>query len=134
LTYDTSAKRDGKAAARFFRKVLKAQHTQTPCVINVDKNAAYPVAMDTLQGDETVAEETAVPTDIVFQVLLCRLRYKLSFRDIAEFFLLQGFKFTHETVRDWEERFAGMFAEQLHAKRQGKIGKIWFVDETYIRV
>ncbi|HEY9659931.1 MAG TPA: hypothetical protein V6C65_15855 [Allocoleopsis sp.] len=29
-----------------------------------------------------------VPTDIVFQVLLCRLRYKLSFRDIAEFFLL----------------------------------------------
>jgi IS6 family transposase len=58
LTYDTSAKRDGKAAARFFRKVLKAQHTQTPCVINVDKNAAYPVAMETLQGDETVAEET----------------------------------------------------------------------------
>ncbi|MBD3885875.1 IS1 family transposase, partial [Phormidium tenue FACHB-886] len=30
-----------------------------------------------------------VPTDIVFQVLLCRFRYKLSFRDIAEFFLLR---------------------------------------------
>ncbi|HEY9661657.1 MAG TPA: hypothetical protein V6C65_24640 [Allocoleopsis sp.] len=30
-----------------------------------------------------------VPTDIVFQVLLCRLHYKLSFRDIAEFFLLR---------------------------------------------
>jgi hypothetical protein len=27
-----------------------------------------------------------MPTDIVFQVLLCRLRYKLSFRDIVEFF------------------------------------------------
>jgi putative transposase len=75
-----------------------------------------------------------VPTDIVFQVLLCRLRYKLSFRDIAEFFLLRGFEFTHETVRDWEERFAEMFAQQLRAKRQGKVGKIWFVDETYIRV
>jgi transposase-like protein len=33
-------------------------------------------------------------------VLLCRFRYKLSFRDIAEFFLLRGFKFTHETVRE----------------------------------
>jgi transposase, IS6 family len=53
-----SATRDGKAAVRFFRKVLKAQHTQTPRVINVDKNAAYPVAMETLQGDETVAEES----------------------------------------------------------------------------
>nr|WP_228035820.1 IS6 family transposase [Oculatella sp. LEGE 06141] len=75
-----------------------------------------------------------VPTDIVFQVLLCRFRYKLSFRDIAEFFLLRGFEFTHEAVRDWEERFAPIVAEQLRAKRQGKLGKIWFVDERYIRV
>jgi putative transposase len=75
-----------------------------------------------------------VPTDIVFQVLLCRLRYKLSFRDIAEFFLLRGFEFTPETVRNWEERFAPILAQQLRAKRQGKVGKIWFVDETYIRV
>jgi transposase-like protein len=65
-----------------------------------------------------------VPTDIVFQVLLCRVRYKLSFRDIAEIFLLRGFEFTHETVRDWEERFAGIFSEQLRSKRQGKLGKI----------
>jgi transposase-like protein len=41
-----SAKREGKAAARFFRKVLKAQHTQPPRVITVDKNVAYPAAMD----------------------------------------------------------------------------------------
>jgi transposase-like protein len=75
-----------------------------------------------------------VPTDIVFQVLLCRLRYKLSDRSIAEFFLLRGEEFTHETVRDWEERFAAIFADQLRAKRRGKVGKIWFVDETYIRV
>jgi IS6 family transposase len=58
LDFMLSAKRDSKAAARFFRKVLKAQHTQTPQVINVDKNAAYPVAMETLQGDETLAETT----------------------------------------------------------------------------
>ncbi len=76
----------------------------------------------------------SVPTDIVFQVLLCCLRYKLSFRDISEFFLLRRFEFTHETVRGWEERFAPIFAQQLRAKRQGKIGRIWHVDETYIRI
>jgi transposase-like protein len=74
------------------------------------------------------------PTDIVFQVLLCRLRYKMSFRDVAEFFLLRGFEFTHETVRDWEERFAPSFADQLRSKRKGKVGSSWYVDETYIRV
>jgi transposase-like protein len=62
--------------------------------------------------DRTGSERTGtpfnfieVPTDIVFQVLLCRFRYQLSFRDIAEFFLLRGLEFTPETVRDWEERF-----------------------------
>jgi transposase-like protein len=33
-----------------------------------------------------------------------------------------------------EERFAPLLIEQLRAKRKGKVGKIWFVDGTYIRV
>lgn len=37
-------------------------------------------------------------------------------------------------MRDWEERFAAIFSEQLRTKRQGKVGKIWYVDETYILV
>jgi len=64
----------------------------------------------------------------VFQVVLCRLRYKLSLRDLAELFLLRGF--THEAVREWEERFAPLLVEPLRRKRQGKIGKRWYVDET----
>jgi IS6 family transposase len=58
LDFMLSAKRDGKAAARFFRKVLKAEHTQAPRVITVDKNAAYPVAMDELKQDKTLQAET----------------------------------------------------------------------------
>src|SRR4028119_705403 len=41
LDFMLSAKRDAPAAERFFRKALKAEHNQTPRVINVDKNAAY---------------------------------------------------------------------------------------------
>ena len=65
LDFMLSAKRDGKAAARFFRKVLKADHTQAPRVsryasfveLTVDKNAAYPVAVEALKADETLAAE-----------------------------------------------------------------------------
>jgi transposase-like protein len=49
LGFMLSAKRDARAAERFFRKVLKAVHNQTPRVINVDKNAAYPPAIDSLK-------------------------------------------------------------------------------------
>jgi transposase-like protein len=58
LDFMLRAKRDGKAAARFFRKVLKGQHTRTPRVITVDKNAAYPIAIETLKGDEIIDKET----------------------------------------------------------------------------
>src|SRR4051794_7632165 len=61
------------------------------------------------------------PTDIVFEIVLCRLRYKLSLRNLAEMFLLRGFEFTHEAVREWEERFAPLLADQIRRKRQGKV-------------
>ena len=60
-----------------------------------------------------------LPTDIVFEIVLCRLRYKLSLRNLAEMFLLRGFEFTHEAVREWEERFAPLLAEHMRRKRKG---------------
>jgi transposase-like protein len=49
-------------------------------------------------------------------------------------FLVRGFEFTHEAVRDWEERFAPLITVQLRARRKGKVGQSWHVDETYIKV
>ncbi len=64
------------------------------------------------------------PTDVVLLVVLRRLRYKLSLRDLAELFLERGFEFTHEAVRDWEARFAPLMADHLRAKRRGQRGAI----------
>jgi putative transposase len=75
-----------------------------------------------------------VPTDIMFQLVLWRLRYKLSLRDWAEMFLVRGFSFTHETVRDWEVRFGPLLAEHLRCKRHKRAGRTWYVDETYVAV
>ena len=58
LDFMLSAKRDNKAAARFFRKVLKGQHNQAPRAITADKNAAYPVAMEALKAEGTIEKET----------------------------------------------------------------------------
>ena len=75
-----------------------------------------------------------VPTDIVLLVVLWRLRYTLSLRDQAEMFLERGFVFTHETVREWEARFAPLLAAQLRIKRRGMAGTKWHADETYVKV
>ena len=74
------------------------------------------------------------PSDIVLQVVLWRLRYKLSLRDLAEMFLERGFVFTHEAVREWEARGAPLLTDKLRSKRKGQSGRSWYVDETYIKV
>ena len=58
LDFLLSAKRDARAAERFFSKMLNASHTQAPRVINVDKNAAYPPAIKQLKADEQLPETT----------------------------------------------------------------------------
>ncbi|WP_201394434.1 IS6 family transposase [Ktedonobacter sp. SOSP1-85] len=74
------------------------------------------------------------PTDIVLLVVLWRLRYKVSLRDLAEMFLERGWVFTYEAVREWERRFAPLITTQLRTKRRGQAGRSWYVDETYIKV
>jgi transposase-like protein len=64
------------------------------------------------------------PTDIVLLVVLWRLRYKLSLRDLAAMFLERGFAFTHKTVRGWAARLAPLITEQLRATRRGKAGQL----------
>ena len=75
-----------------------------------------------------------VPTDIALLVVLWRLRYKLSLRDLAEMVLPRGFAFSHETVRQWEALVAPLLTEQVRRKRRGKAGKRWHADETYVTI
>lgn len=56
LDFLLSAKRDAASAKRFFRKTLKAMHTQIPRVITVDKNPAYPKAISELKAAKKLPE------------------------------------------------------------------------------
>jgi transposase-like protein len=67
-------------------------------------------------------------------VVLWRVRYKLSLRDLPEMFLERGIVFTHEAVREWEAQLAPVLSEMLRKHRRGRIGSSWYVDETYIKV
>jgi transposase, IS6 family len=54
LEFLLSATRDTQAAKRFFSKALNAAHTVTPRVITVDKNAAYPKALNELKAADAI--------------------------------------------------------------------------------
>ena len=89
------------------------------------------ISISAPEGPPTIPK---YPTDFALLVALWRLRYKVSLRDLAELILERGFVFTHEAVREWEERFAPLLTERLRPKRRGKAGRSWYVDETSIKV
>ena len=81
-----------------------------------------------------VLNRVQYPSDVVALVVLWRLRYKLSLRDLAEMFLTRGFIFSYEAVRDWEAKLTPALAENLRRRRKGRVGPSWYIDETYLRV
>src|SRR3712207_7016550 len=84
----------------------------------------------------TLLNHAQYPSDIIALVVLWRLRYRLTLRDLAEMFLLRGFVFSHEAVRDWEARLAPALAGELRRRRHGRggaRGRHWHVDETYLK-
>jgi putative transposase len=74
------------------------------------------------------------PSDVIALVVFWRLRYKLSLRDLPEMFLIRGIEFSYEAVRDWEAKLTPFLIDSLRRRRKGRVGKSWYVDETYIKV
>jgi transposase-like protein len=77
---------------------------------------------------------TQYPSDVIALVVLWRLRYKLSLRDLSEMFLIRGIVFSYEAVRDWEGKLMPALTDNLRRRRRGKVGRSWYVDETYLKV
>src|SRR6202035_416513 len=81
-----------------------------------------------------ILNRTQYPSDVIALVVFWRLRYKLSLRDLPEMFLLRGIEFSHETVREWEAKLTPALIDHLRRRRGGRIGRSWYVDETYLKV
>ena len=71
IDFMLSAKRDRQAAKRFFKKILKVRHSKQPRVINVDKNAAYPIAVEELRQSGLLSDD-------------CELRQEKYLNNIVE--------------------------------------------------
>src|ERR671914_560783 len=82
----------------------------------------------------TLLNRTQYPSDVIALVVLWRLRYKLSLRDLPEMFAMRGIVFSYEAVREWEAKLTPALVEDLRRRRRGKVGRSWYGDETYLKV
>ncbi len=84
-----------------------------------------------------VLNRTCLPSDVIAFVVFCRLRYRLTLRDLSEIMALRGIEVSHEAVRDWEAKLLPVMGDALRKRRHGTrrgSGASWHVDETYLKV
>ena len=79
----------------------------------------------------TVLNRAQYPSDVIALVVLWRLRYKLSLRDLPEMFAVRGMVFSHEAVREWEAKLTPALAEELRRRRRGKVGCSWGIVNSF---
>jgi putative transposase len=60
-------------------------------------------------------------------------RFNLSLREIEELLLERGVCVSHESIRNWCDRFGAQFAHRAKAAR-GKPGSTWHLDEVFLKL
>ncbi|MBW3496575.1 IS6 family transposase [Bacillus sp. FDAARGOS_1420] len=60
IDFYLSKSRNHKAAKRFFKKVLRSFHVSKPRIITVDKNPAYPIAIEQLKKEKRIPIGTKI--------------------------------------------------------------------------
>src|SRR3974390_459630 len=75
-----------------------------------------------------ILNRASLRSDIIAFVVFCRLRYRLTLRDLSEIMLLRGFTVSHECIRQWEAKLSPVMGEALR-KRRGSKARVVSVTE-----
>ena len=73
------------------------------------------------------------PLSVIGYALRLYHRFPLSQRDVQEVLHERGIMVSHETLRQWNIKFAPLLTEELR-HREPRRGSRWFLDEVYIEV
>lgn len=73
------------------------------------------------------------PSEIISYCVWLYFCFALSYRDIEEIMASRGVILTYETVRDWTQKFGGIYAKRLRY-RASRPGDRWHLDEVYLSI
>ncbi len=130
LDFMLSAKRDAKAAKRFFNKVLRGSHVSIPRVINVDKNAPYPPAIDDLKTAETLPEETEL-RQVKFLNNLIEQDHRFIKRLVNPGLGFGSFNTARRTIRGYEAMNMIRKGQIKNVEKGNVLGQISFINEIF---
>jgi transposase, IS6 family len=130
LEFMLSAKRDKKAAKRFFFKALKAKHNQQPRVVNVDKNAAYPPAFKELK-EQGILNKDSELRPIKYLNNLLEQEHRFIKRRVNSGLGFKSFNTATRTIQGYEIINAIRKGQINHNKKGDAMGQKKFSESLF---
>ncbi len=78
-------------------------------------------------------KEFRFPQEIIAHAVWLYFRFSLSYRDVEELLAARGVTVTHETIRQWCQKFGQTLANQLR-RRRARPGDKWHLDEVFLKI
>ena len=126
IDFMLSAKRDTKAAKRFFRKMLKLPQHPSPRVINVDQNKAYPPAVEELKN-EGVLPATSQLRQCKYLNNILEQDHRFIKRRVNPGLGFSSFKTAHRTIKGYEAMNMIRKGQIEEVGRKDILGQVGFV-------
>ena len=82
---------------------------------------------------ESLYRRHRFPPEIISHAVWLYHRFTLSFRDVEDLLAERGITVSYEAIRSWCRKFGPAYARTLR-RRQGRLGDIWHVDESFITI
>ena len=73
------------------------------------------------------------PAEVIGYVVWFYFRFPLSLRMVVEMLAVRGIEVSHETVRQWAEKFAREYSNRIHRLAPAR-GDKWHLDEVAITI
>ncbi len=128
IDFYLSKSRNTKAAKRFFKKALAVRHSTIPRVVTVDKNPAYPLAIEQLKKEKMMPEG----------VKIRRIRYLNNIVELTRFIKkrvssMLGFKSyeTANSILSGIEAMHMMKKEQVNLRDQSVQNQNIFINSLF---
>ena len=74
------------------------------------------------------------PAEIIAHAVWLYFRFPLSLRMVEDMLAARGIIVTHQTIRDWAEKFGRHFANEIRRRSAGRLGDKWHLDEVVVSI
>lgn len=74
------------------------------------------------------------PSEVIAHAVWLYFRFPLSLRMVEDMLAARGIIVTHQTIRNWAEKFGRQFARDLKRRSAGRFGDKWHLDECVITI